>query len=333
MGGWFKMKITDFILIFIIITLPIFFIVEAKAENTKTFVEVNHHNDAAFTNATHDAINILRTNVEPKLQSGYDSYKVTPVNPQPAFDTFLQSLALNYAVENKISIDVLSRYVPVFSVVDYDGLLLNVYKPFKNGENVNVVDRVWLPKIPFSYSDDDGNVINFTIDEEVEVFDIDLQEWFSGTRTELLSEVTIPLLNDAELFDQTRRSTIVHTLQENLAYYINEHNVYTQQLDVTYKFYFPLIPQEDWYNTVDSISILTFFQGYPYRMADSVYHEYAFVGTRLDRTNTILAGTVDGEKRFWYKSCRFTHISDEIYSTKKQAAQAGYRELSCLNSN
>lgn len=325
------MKIIDFILIFLFIYIPFLFFVQVKAEKTETYIQLNHLHEGAMTVAAQDAVHVLRTNVIPKMEVGYESYKINPVDPQPALDAFLRTLAINYQVEDEITADVLSRYVPVFAVVDYDGLVMSVYKEFQNVSNEKVVDRVWLSKIPFSYSDDEGNIVNFTIDEDVEVYDKELNEWFEGKRQELLTDVTIPILEDATKFEQVRRNTIVDTLQENIAYYINEHNVYTKELDVTYKFAFPLINKEDWYNTVDDVSILAFFQGYPFRMADSEFHEYAFVGTRLNRNDVILAGMVDGQKRFWYQSCNYPYSADEIYNNKKNAAAAGYLELSCLN--
>lgn len=134
-----------------------------------------------------------------------------------------------------MSIEELSLYVPVFAIVDYDGLLLNVYKEYKDARGDLVFDRVWLPKITFAYEDNRGNIINFTIDENIEIYDNGLKEWFEGTREELLadSEIQIELLADAELFDSVRRTTIVNTLQEHIAYNINEHNVYKKRLPFT----------------------------------------------------------------------------------------------------
>lgn len=331
--GRFSMKITDFIIIFLVIFSVGFFVVESKAENTKDYAYYNHKHEGAMTIAAEDAIDMLRTNVTPKLQLGYESYKYNPADPQVAFDTFVQTLALNYQVEDSVTTDLLQRYVPAFAVVDYDGLLLNVYKEYTDSRGDKVLSRVWLPKMPFSFTDNEGNIVNFTIDEDIEVFDVELQEWLYGKRADVIAdgEVTIDLLNDAELFDQVRRTTIVNVLQDQLAYYINEHNVYTKGLDVTYKFALPTIPEEDWFNTVDDISILAFFQGYAQQMHEGVYHEYAFMGARLHRTDVIKAGIVNGERKFWYDSCGFNHTADELYSTKKQAAAAGYSELSCLN--
>lgn len=329
------MKITDFVLAYFAITLTFFVAIEIRYDKTKTYIEYDHFHEAALTTATQDAIHVLRNNVNPLLEAGYESYKVNPAHPQSAFDTFVQTLAVNYQVKDKYSINQMLRYIPVFAVLDYDGLLLNVYKPYKDTSGDNVYERVWLSKIPLSYADNEGNIINFTVDEDVEVFDVELNEWFFGKRAELAKdeEITIPLLKNAQEFDQIRRQTIVNIVQENLAYYINEHNVYTKALDVTYKFAMPLIPQEDWYNTVDDISIFAFIQGYPYKVDTKSYNEYAFVGTRLHYKNPIYAGIVNNERRYWYKSCNFNYKADEIYSTKKQAAAAGYRELSCLNPN
>ncbi|MGE7983789.1 hypothetical protein [Solibacillus sp. NPDC093137] len=327
------MKITDYIIVFLIVALPAFFFIQMKAEKTTDFVEMNHHNEWSLTVSAHDAINVLSTNVVPKLEAGYHSYKISPSDPQLAYETFIHSLAANYQVQDGVSVNVLERYVPVFAVLDYDGLLLNVYKEYKDADGNVINERTWLPKIPFSYTDSEGNIINFTIDDTVEIYDSTLKEWYDGKRGELAAdeEITIPLLKDEDTFEKERTQMIVNTLQENIAYYVNKHNVYTKSLDVTYTFTMPLIEKEDWYNTVDNIGVFAFFQGYQYMLNDQQYNEFAFVGTRLDRKDRIMAGIVDGHKRFWYESCNFPYQATELYSSKKDAAKNGYSELSCVN--
>lgn len=327
------MKLIHFLILFILIIATPLISLETRYSYAVSHMEQNQKYEAAMTVAAHDAINVLRRDIKTELEAGYDSYKINPVNPQPSLETFLKTLSIQFGVNNDISTDVLSRYVPAYAVVDYDGLLLNVYKEFNNTRGEKVLDRVWLPKIPFSYIDNEGNILNFTIDEELELYDIELNEWFEGTRTQLLAdpEITVDFLEDEDTFHNVRRTTIVNTLQEHLAYYINEHNVYRKALDVTYKFKLPLIPEEDWYNTVDDVSILAFFQGYPSRLDNATYHKYAFVGTRLQFVDRILAGEVNGMKRYWYESCNFPYKANEVYASRKEAASKGYSELSCLN--
>lgn len=325
------MKITEFTVIYIIIILPLLIFAQWRAEDTNTFAKVNHQYDGAMTVATHDAIEQLRTNVKPSFEAGYHSMKFNRANLEPAFQTFIHSLSINFGVKDDVTKELMAHYVPVFAVLSYDGALLNVYQEFTNAEGMKELKRVWLPKIPFSYHDEFGNIVSFTLDDYVSVYDANLKEWVNGKREWIKDDVSIPLLHDADLFDRIRRDTIVNTFQEELAYYINEHNVYTKRLGITYKFALPLISQEDWYNTVDDISIFAFFQGYPYQRGEGAFNQYALAGSRLFKADVIQAATVDGQKIFFNKSCGFPYPVEEIYPNKKEAARAGYMEKSCLN--
>lgn len=327
------MKITDYALIYILIVFPLLIYSQWKSEDSNTFVNLNTQYDSAMTVATQDALDQLRTNVIPTEEAGYSSAKFNRVNPEPALETFLHTLAINFGVKDVTTKDLMSRYVPVFAVMDYDGALFSVYQEIINADGNKELKRVWLPKIPFTHHDAEGNIISFTLDEDVTVFDANLKEWVSGNRKELIKDpqITIPLLHDADEFHRIRKDTIVNVFQDELAYYINEHNVYTKQLGITYKFTLPLIAQEDWYNTVDDISIFTFFQGYPYERGQGTFNEFALAGGRLDKTDAIHASTVNGEKIYFSEACGFNYPVDEIYSSKKAAANAGFVEKSCLN--
>lgn len=304
-----------------------------RSEDTNAFAKLNNQYDGAMTVASHDAADQLRLNARPTAESGYFSYKFSRINKEPAFETFIHTLALNFEVEdeNIASKEFLSHYVPVFGIMEYDGFSMNVYQ--KEG---NEFKRIWLPKIPFTYHDPYQNVVQFTLDDYVIVYDSLLQEWIEGTRKELLKddEISQPLhdfLADGTSFDRLRRDTIVDVLQENLSYQINAHNVYAKQLGITYKFAMPLIPQEDWYNTVDDVGVFSFFQGYPYQHGNGTFNQYAFAGTRIVKKDMYHASNVNGQKIYFAESCGFSYPVEEIYPSKKEAAKAGYYEKSCLN--
>lgn len=333
MGGWYLMKITDFSIIYILIVIPLLVFSQWKSEDSNAFINLNHQYDTAMTVATQDAMDQLRTNIIPTEENGYASAKFNRANAEPALQTFLHTLSINFGVKDSVTQDLLSRYVPVFAVMDYDGALLSVYQPIINQNGENELKRVWLPKIPFTYHDQEGNIISFTLDDYVSVYDATLNEWIYGNRKELINDpqITIPLLHDGDEFHRIRKDTIVNVFQEELAYYINEHNVYTKQLGITYKFMLPLIEQEDWYNTVDDISIFAFFQGYPYERGQGTFNEFALAGGRLEKVDAIHASTINGEKFYFSEACGFNYPVDEIYSSKKAAAKEGYVEKSCLN--
>lgn len=325
------MRITSFSVIYILIISILLVFTLWRYEDTKAFTDLNRQYDRAMTVASHDAIDQLRTNVDPSAEAGYNSLKFNRVNPEPAFQTFIHTLSLNMEVEDKITEDVMARYIPVFAILDYDGAHFNVYREFTNAQGLKELKRTWLPKIPFTYHDESGNVISFTLDDYVTVFDVGMNEWVSGNRNEIKTDVNIPLLHDGDTFERIRRDTIVNTFQEELAYYINEHNTYTKRLGITYKFMLPLIPQDDWYNTVDDIGVFAFLQGYPYQRAEGTFNQFALAGTKLLKEDVIQAATVNGERIFFNKSCGFPYQVEEIYPSKKEAAKAGYIEKSCLN--
>lgn len=324
------MKITNYLVIYLLIITPLLVYSQWRAEDTNTFAKLNHQYDGAMKVAGRDSVDQLRVNAAPNYESGYPSEKFVSVNKQEAFDTFLHSLSLNFESEDESTQDLLSRYVPVFAVLEYDGFSMNVYSKLTT-DSGPLMERTWLSKIPFTFSDRAGNIVQFTLDDYVTVYDAKEQEWYEGPREAVAEDVAIPLLDNPSQFDQVRRDTIVNTVQENIAYRINQHNVYAKGLGITYKFTMPLIPHEDWYNTVDDVGVFAFFQGYPYERGGGVYNQYAFEGSRLARNEVYYATTVNGQKVFYTGSCEYDYPPVESYPTKKAAAKAGYRELSCLN--
>lgn len=326
------MKITDFAIIFVLIVIPLIIHAQWSSAETNTYNQLNKKYDEAMTAATQDASKeiLLSIGSNPNYHIGYPSLKYYEIDKDAVFDTYMHTLSLNFQTEDKNTKDVLQRYIPVFAIVEYDGVSLNVYKTFKkNGETQ--WDRVWLPKIPFSYKDNKGSIVSFTLDDYVTVYDVKLKEWIEGKRLEVAQESDISILKDKDSFERIRRNTIINTLQENFAYYINEHNVYTKHLGITYKFTIPLISKEDWYNTVDDIGVFAFFQGYPYQLGNQYYNEFAFAGSKIMKTDRILATTVNKKKVYYKESCGYSYPVEEIYSSEKEAAKKGYMPLYCEN--
>ncbi|MEK4532133.1 hypothetical protein [Solibacillus sp. FSL K6-1554] len=112
----------------------------------------------------------------------------------------------------------------------------------------------------------------------------------------------------------------------------NLHNQTLSSFGYTYKFALPLITEETWDNTIDDVGIVAFVQGLPVHRLDMEYNQYAFAASRLLKNETLYATTLeDGQRVFWPSSCDLPYSKTETYSTRQQAAENGYRELSCIN--
>lgn len=96
------------------------------------------------------------------------------------------------------------------------------------------------------------------------------------------------MLEDKDRFEQVRRITIVNSVQDRLAYYIQRHNQVALRNGVSYTFALPLISQEEWVNTMDDIGMMAFIQGIP--MGDQYYNNYALGGGRLVKAPVYFGG-------------------------------------------
>jgi hypothetical protein len=323
------MKITNWAIIFVIIFVPFVVHMSIKKEMIKAAEENTSHYDRALQVAVQDSAKALLHNVQQEYESGYGSEKFTKANRSEAVKTFFKSLSINFNVENEaIGQGVLKSYVPVVAVVDYKGLYVYAIDEYKNQRQETVMEHVEMPLIPFSYTDEKGNILSFTLDDYVVAYDKEQNKWAEGFREEINSTLDIPLLNDAAQFENVRRQTILDIVQEQLEYYINRHNTYAKQFGVTYTFTLPILSGEDWENTIDDIGVISFLQGIPIGRVQE-YNNYSLSGSRITKREDIYGTTINGIKYYFREDCNFNYQVDEVFANRKEAAVKGYMPKMC----
>lgn len=150
----------------------------------------------------------------------------------------------------------------------------------------------------------------------------------------------IPLLRDydgksdleASNFHRLRRETIVNLISDTLKEEINEHTSYAAMFGSTYQFGLPDVARDDWMNSINDVSVMSFIQGMPIGV-NEYYDNYALSGSRIVQTNYYYGGVLNGNKYYHRENC--SHISafadgsnpavvDNIFITRVQAAESGY---------
>lgn len=327
MEAWFTMKITNFAIIFILILGPFWFTMHVKGNQIEKADQLSSRYDHALTASVDDAAKSLLTNVHQEYESGYGSDKSTSANRQEAFETFYKTLSTNYNVEeNPNGIGVLQAYIPVMAIVDYKGIYIYAMEEYKDANNELIRKHVEMPMKPFVYQDNQGNMLSFTLDDYVIAYDKSLDKWNEGVREEIKDTLDIPLLQDAELFENVRRSTILNIVQDEIEYYINRHNTYAKKYGITYRFTMPVISGEDWQNTIDDIGVISFIQGYPLG-ADNVYNNFALGGSRIIKKHDYF-GTVINDIKYYYRDDEgYSYPVDEVFPNEKEAVKKGYFPL------
>lgn len=134
---------------------------------------------------------------------------------------------------------------------------------------------------------------------------------------------------DASAFHTLRREVIIKLVQDTLRQEINSHKTYAKLMGLNYDFSLPEIANDEWTNSINDISLMSFIQGVKIG-TNSYYNNYALGGSRIIETE-YLYGTSD--KLYHFKSCPrvepFLNGStstdvDNIFVNKIQAAEMGY---------
>ena len=349
------MKITSFAIIFVISLSPFLIVNDLKIKEQKFTINNELRYNNAIEAAVQDAGVALTVNSSQPYEAGYVSQKKYRANKEEALAAFLKTLYINFGVEgDPVEEERLLRYIPAIVVVDYDGYWLYApeeytgeYKDSRgNTYNDTFVKHVWKAKKPYAYVDKDGNSLAFTLDNHVVAYDNACNLWQEGRREDLIfdpdvdeacSKVNIPLINDTTLhdgitdFEGVRRLTITGEIQKDLNDTINRYNTIAKRLGITYTFTLPSFTDKQWSNTVDDIGFLAFIQGMP--LGEKYYNNYALGGSRIVKNPPIYGTTLGGIKYYYRATCGFNYNKEETFTNERDAANAGYHPLTCVNEN
>lgn len=152
----------------------------------------------------------------------------------------------------------------------------------------------------------------------------------------------IPLLRDydgqtdleASNFHRLRRETIIKVITDALKEEINEHTTYASMFGSTYQFSLPDVARDDWMNSINDISVMSFIQGMPVGV-NMFYDNYALSGSRIVQTDYYYGATQGGNKYYHRESCPSikaffetgdvdTTGVDNVFLNREQAASNGY---------
>lgn len=150
------MKITDFALIFVGITLPIIITVYVNVSFTIKAEEQEMYYKKIINAALDDASNQMKEveNSDKEIDYGYSGTSVNKisVNAQVGVDTFLNSLYNNFGIKgNDTAENYLQYFIPAIAIIDYNGVQVSSIEEFtENGQNV--IKHVLKPKKYYSYT-------------------------------------------------------------------------------------------------------------------------------------------------------------------------------------
>lgn len=310
------MKWTDLIIIFVIFTIPFLLLIQIQTNNIESNInkkiELNHILDAAVE----DGVSML---VE-----GGDGHKLL-LNKEKCIMSFYNTLFINFnIIDDPYAKSRIMGYLPVIVIIDYDGFYIFGRESYIGKNNNSEIKSVFQPKRMFIYKKE-NYIYGFTLSNYVTVYDTVLNKFYEGNQIDLKDKINDTVLQDNINFENIRRRTIVNILQEEINLYINLHNDIAKQYGISYQFSLPVIKEEDWYNTVDDIGMLVFFQGMQTGIAGEYYNSYAFGGAKvIKREGYYLQVDAIKDIKYYHKeSCKNLIDKTLYYNSRDKAALEG----------
>ena len=150
------MKITDFALIFIGITLPIIIVVYVNVSFTIKAEEQEMYYNKLITSAIEDATAAMKEveNTDKTIDYGYsgEQDKKVSINPEIAKNTFFNSLYNNFGIKgNDAAEKYLQLFVPAMAIIDYNGVYISSIEEY-NKSGSTVIEHTVKPKKYYTYS-------------------------------------------------------------------------------------------------------------------------------------------------------------------------------------
>ena len=261
--------------------------------------------------------------------TGGFAYQMSPKIPYSYVDDATGAI-INFTLGNYIRIFTNNKF--------YEGEINDAF--FESGDEKyqEFVDAFYVYSQKQAEDDAFENISDLTNDMSIIIAALHRYESNQGSKivpSFLLGDGITPITQDyirgdtreASEFHKTRREVIINTIKETLRQEINSHQTYAKIMGSNYDFSIPEIADEDWTNSINDISVMSFIQGMPIG-TNMYYNNYALGGSRIVQTDYIY-GTIDGDGKIYHKyDCEKVKGHDEVISdvflNRVLAAEQGY---------
>lgn len=310
------MKLIKFAILFSILIISLWVVTDVKVNNlivmTQSKIEYNKLIDSAVDDGIAGLVEL-------------DNHKNIVLNKDKAIEQFYASLYSNFNVLGfRKKEEKLMTYIPIIVILYTDGYYIN-YSDYNENEEGKFLVKKWTSKLPYAFEDEEL-IYKFTLGSFLSIYDKRTKKIHEGEYSDLSAVFPSSILKDWESFDYTRRSTIVCELEDTIKYYINNHNSIGQQFGIEYNFYLPRIEKSQWYRTVDDISMLVLFQGYPFGIFGvDRYNRYSFAGARIKKSQSYYLQYDQSESQLFYHKSTCDKLANKksSYYTKEECAREG----------
>lgn len=296
----FGTKLSDYAILFVLIFITLAVITDSKILLLQKTEELTIWYDNAIDNAVQSAMEGI---VE------LDDGKELMINKEEILNRLFLGLSINLGLTEGDSIrEWLECFFPVLTVMMQDGIYSWELNDMENKKGFS-------EKIPYCLERENYKIY-YRFDDWIVLQDKIAGIEREGLYQEIRKQYPVKELLDSD-FDEIRRRTIISTITEAMSRQLEKHNRFAKDRGVSYYFSLPVIDMEEWYRTVDDVTLLCVFQGYPYTLQKlGTYHKVILSGARVYKAQNNWETKIDTETGKDYLTGK-----EEFYFSEKTAEE------------
>jgi len=191
-----------------------------------------------------------------------DTQSTLYMNKEEIIDNFLEALFVNLGIEEEpMKKEWCKFYIPYILFVEKDGIL-----PFiqRNSQIEGLVSFQDGEKVFYEWEGECGDVLQVALDDYVKYYDKTRNKRIEGYYKEISASFPNWFRWEVNEFRERKKQLIIELIETCTNECINHQNQIAKQFHIQYQFTLPKIEYEEWYRTIQDISMLVLFQGYPY---------------------------------------------------------------------
>lgn len=190
-----------------------------------------------------------------------------------------ENLFLGLNAENdSVRMERIKECIPAVILTEDDGYYIYQYRELED-EGESLLEPGFSQKQYFIY-EEPGWRVKFRFSDRITLEKTDTGETYELGIGQAKEITGLYMFSSAEAFENKRRAVIIDNIRAALEEGINGSRR-AVEAGVRYRVAFPYIKYEEWYQTVDRVSLMAFFMGRPVGMEGRKYQYFVFSGARL----------------------------------------------------
>lgn len=210
----------------------------------------------------------------------WDSVRNVKINEEVIVNKFFKALFMNLGImEYPDKKELCKLYIPYILFVEQDGIVPYVHADSGCSKLVSFGTK---EKYEYKWKGEQEDWLKVTLSDFVVYDNERTAVHLEGYYQDIVEQLPSYFYWLQEEFEGKKKDLIIQLIKQCTNDCINNQNQIARKFGITYEFTLPVIEYEEWYRTIQDISMLVLFQGYPYgNGVTGVYNRVAIGGARI----------------------------------------------------